>query len=149
MWQQGANNTTDATLLECLDNLVMMNRDPVASLRLCVLDRYVERGTISMGKIERVSDAVLILCKQHNKLTLQGTLTVGDPLIIMPTRMESECLGIQVEDDWVRRARVGDNVKVKLSAVGIEDVLKGFVICSQVDVCQAVTEFTAQVLAFQ
>jgi len=69
----------------------------------------------------------------------------GDKVIIMPTRTETKIEQIYVNDTVpVASAKVGENINVKLGGnVNVEDVCKGFVLCSA-PACPAVTKFTAQ-----
>ncbi|CAN0515889.1 unnamed protein product [Laminaria digitata] len=50
----GENNTAEGTLLELLDKLHMDDRHPERPLRVPVLDRYNDRGTMVLGKVEQV-----------------------------------------------------------------------------------------------
>lgn len=52
LYKAGENNTAEATLISCLDALHIEGRDPAAPLRIPVLDRYHDRGTIALGKVE-------------------------------------------------------------------------------------------------
>jgi peptide chain release factor subunit 3 len=68
MYSTGAHNTRTATLLSTLDSLLITNRNADAPLRMPVLDRYMERGCVVMGKIE------------------SGTIRVGDEIQVGPTK---------------------------------------------------------------
>merc|ERR1712160_201979 len=48
----GENNTTESTLIRQLDAIKIDGRDAAAPLRMPVMDRYNDRGTIAMGKVE-------------------------------------------------------------------------------------------------
>ncbi|CAM9836589.1 unnamed protein product [Choristocarpus tenellus] len=64
MVEGGENNTSQGTLLELLDKLHMDDRFALKPLRVPVLDRYTDRGTIALGK---------------------GTLRESDQVMLMPT----------------------------------------------------------------
>ena len=51
-YEAGDHNTTDPTLIGMLDNLKIEGRSAESPLRIPALDRYHERGTVVMGKVE-------------------------------------------------------------------------------------------------
>lgn len=111
-YTSGENNTSAPTLLQLLDTLEIKDRNPDAPLRIPVLDRYTDRGTIAMGKVE------------------SGVIRPGMKVIIMPTRAEYKVDEVWANEDPVSAARPGENVLVRLSGAKVEDVRKGFVICT-------------------
>jgi len=118
---KGENNTKIPTLLSLLDNLEIDGRNPDAPLRIPVLDRYTDRGTIAMGKVE------------------SGTIRPGMKVTMMPTRNKYKIEGVWANEEPVSAARPGENVLVKLGGCGTEDVLRGFVICTDPP-CRAVNK---------
>ena len=120
------NNTSAPTLFALLDSVEIKGRDAKAPLRIPVLDRYVDRGTIAMGKVE------------------SGVVRVGQKVIIMPTRNTYKVDGVWANENPVAAARPGENVLVKLAGAGVEDIRKGFVICTSPP-CRAVTKIIAQI----
>jgi peptide chain release factor subunit 3 len=125
LWQGGENNTSVPTLMGLLDSLEMKGRDPKAPLRVPVLDRYVDRGTIAMGKVE------------------SGVARVGSKVIIMPTRNVYKIDGVWANEVPVAAARPGENVLIKLSGAKVEDIQKGYVICSA-PACRSVARIICQ-----
>lgn len=123
---QGANNTTIPTLIGTLDAFTISDRSPDGPLRLPVLDRYVERGLVVMGKVE------------------SGTLRVNDEVGILPTRRKAVVESIYSGESKLKFALPGENVLIKFS-LNMEDVQKGFVISSLVKGCPAVNEFDVQI----
>lgn len=107
LYKAGENNTSEPTLISCLDALHIEGRDSSAPLRIPVLDRYHDRGTIALGKVE------------------SGQVKVGQKVTIMPTKNQYEVQAIFINDLPVRTAKPGENVKVKLGGAGVEDVQKG------------------------
>ena len=126
-YENGDNNTTSPTLMSLLDSLEMQGRDPNAPIRIPVLDRYTDRGTIAMGKVE------------------SGTIRPGMKITLMPTRNVYKVDAIWNDETPLASARPGENVLVKLSGAGMEDVQKGFVICSNPP-CRAVDKLICQIM---
>jgi len=124
-WKKGENNTKIPTLMGLLDSLEIEGRDPEAALRIPVLDRYTDRGTIAMGKVE------------------SGVLRVGSKVTLMPTRNVYKIDGVWANEIPVSAARPGENVLIKISGAGIEDVRKGYVICSNPP-CRSVAKIICQ-----
>eukprot|EP00560_Eucampia_antarctica_P003414 CAMPEP_0197831720 /NCGR_PEP_ID=MMETSP1437-20131217/11738_1 /TAXON_ID=49252 ORGANISM="Eucampia antarctica, Strain CCMP1452" /NCGR_SAMPLE_ID=MMETSP1437 /ASSEMBLY_ACC=CAM_ASM_001096 /LENGTH=589 /DNA_ID=CAMNT_0043434757 /DNA_START=112 /DNA_END=1881 /DNA_ORIENTATION=- len=123
----GDNNTNIPTLIGLLDSLVIKGRDPIAPLRIPVLDRYVDRGTIAMGKVE------------------SGVLRPGMKITMAPTRNKYKIDTVWVNEEPVSSARPGENVLIKLGGgCGTEDVLKGYVICSDPP-CRSVSKVICQI----
>jgi peptide chain release factor subunit 3 len=122
----GENNTSSPTLLSLLDSLSIQERDQNAPLRIPVLDRYSDRGTVAMGKVE------------------SGVVRAGMKVIVMPTRNTYKVDEVYCNEDLVSIARPGENVLIKLSGAKMEDIRKGFVICTDPP-CRAVSKIIAQV----
>lgn len=123
--KKAENNTSVPTLMGLLDSLEMKDRKPNDPVRIPVLDRYTDRGTIAMGKIE------------------SGTIKPGMKVIIMPTRNEYKVDSVWANETPVTAARPGENVLIKLANCGTEDILKGFVICSNPP-CRAVDKIICE-----
>ena len=106
------NNTSIPTLISLLDSLEISGRDAEGPLRVPVIERYNDRGTIAMGKVE------------------SGVVRPGMKVIVMPTKNKYKVDGVWANEDPVSGARPGENVLIKLNGAGLEDVRKGFVICT-------------------
>ncbi|XP_008784278.2 eukaryotic peptide chain release factor GTP-binding subunit ERF3A-like [Phoenix dactylifera] len=113
-------------LFEVLDSIAVPPRDPKGPLRMPIIDKYREMGTVVMGKIE------------------SGSIREGDSLLIMPNKANVKVLAIHCDENKVRCAGPGENVRVKLSGIEEEDILAGFVLSSIANPIGAVTEFNAQ-----
>jgi peptide chain release factor subunit 3 len=125
-YKNAENNTTAPTLLDLLDTLEIKDRDPTAPLRIPVLERYNDRGTIAMGKVE------------------SGVIRPGMKVALMPTRNTYKVDAVWANEDPVSSARPGENILIKLSGAGLEDVRKGFVICSDPP-CRAVDKIICKI----
>ena len=127
---QGENNTKEMTLIDCLDNLQMSEwRKPDGPLRIPVLDRYHERGTIVLGKVE------------------SGTLVVGRKVTVMPNKGIFRVGGIWIGDSEtvVKSAKPGENSRVKLDNCGPEQIAKGSVISNIEDPARISSKFDIQI----
>jgi peptide chain release factor subunit 3 len=125
-WTSGENNTSQPTLLSLLDSLEIQGRDPTAPLRIPILDRYTDRGTIAMGKVE------------------SGVVRPGMKVTLMPTRNVYKIDAVWANEDPVAAARPGENVLIKLNGAGTEDVRKGYVMCTNPP-CRAVDKIICQI----
>jgi len=125
-WQSDENNTKVSTLIGLLDSLEMKGRDATAPLRVPILDRYTDRGTIAMGKVE------------------SGVVRPGLKVTLMPTRAEFKVDSVWANEDPVAAARPGENILVKLSGASTDDIRKGFVMCTQ-PACRAVDKIICQI----
>lgn len=126
MYTSGENNTSSPTLMSLLDSLEMKGRDSTGPLRIPVLDRYVDRGTIAMGKVE------------------SGVVRPGMKVTVMPTRIRYKVDEVWANEDPVDGARPGENVLVKLNGAKVEDVRRGYVICSE-PACRSVDKLICQI----
>ncbi|KAL0927136.1 hypothetical protein M5K25_001295 [Dendrobium thyrsiflorum] len=114
------------SLFEVLDTIEIPPRDPKGPVRMPIIDKYKDMGTVVMGKIE------------------SGTIQENDNLLLMPNKAHVKVLAIYRDENKSRRAGPGENVRVKLSGVEEEDILAGFVLSSAVNPVHVVYEFNAQ-----
>ncbi|KAL3909095.1 MAG: hypothetical protein SGARI_002768 [Bacillariaceae sp.] len=126
LWTKDENNTNQPSLLKLLDSLEIKGRDPTAPLRIPVLDRYTDRGTIAMGKVE------------------SGIVRPGTKVTVMPTRNNYKIDAVWANEDPVAGARPGENVLLKINGAGTEDIRKGYVLCTDPP-CRAVDKIIAQI----
>ncbi|KAK9010014.1 hypothetical protein V6N11_036532 [Hibiscus sabdariffa] len=109
-----------------LDSIEVPLRDPKGPFRMPIIDKFKDMGTVVMGKVE------------------SGSICEGDSLLVMPNKAQVKVLAVYCDENKVRRAGPGENLRVRLSGVEEEDILAGFVLTSIVKTIPAVTEFTAQ-----
>ena len=105
-------------LLSVLENINIDGRDEKGELRVPILDKYVDRGVIAMGKVE------------------SGTLVTGQKIDLLPlgTTCEVQSLWIEDASEEGRLANVakpGENVRVRLKGINENDIHKGFVLCDE------------------
>ncbi|CAH9135105.1 unnamed protein product [Cuscuta epithymum] len=113
-------------LFEALDAVEVPPRDPKGPFRMPIIDKFKDMGTVVMGKVE------------------SGSVREGDSLLVMPNKAAVKVLAVFIDEDKVRRAGPGENLRVRVSGIEEEDILSGFVLCSVVKPVPAVTEFVAQ-----
>ncbi|WFD20741.1 translation termination factor GTPase eRF3 [Malassezia caprae] len=114
-------------LLTFLDSLDMGDRKMSASLKMPVSEKYADMGTYVVGKLE------------------SGRMKKGDSLVLMPNKTSVEVLAIFSEvDEEVTAAVSGDNVRVKLKGVELDEVQAGFVLTDPNDPVHVVRRFEAQ-----
>ncbi|KAH7678736.1 Protein-synthesizing GTPase protein [Dioscorea alata] len=113
-------------LFEVLDSIQVPLRDPNGPLRMPIIDKYKDMGTVVMGKVE------------------SGSIQEGDNLLIMPNKAQVKVVAVYCDEDKVTRAGPGENLRVKLSGVEEEEILTGFVLSSIASSVPATFEFKAQ-----
>ncbi|GJV68400.1 eukaryotic peptide chain release factor GTP-binding subunit ERF3A [Tanacetum coccineum] len=113
-------------LFNALDAIEVPLRDPKGPFRMPIFDKFKDMGTVVMGKVE------------------SGSVREGNSLWIMPNKVQVKVLAIYIDDDKVRSAGPGENLRVRVSGIEDEDILSGFVLSSIEKPIAAVHEFTAQ-----
>ncbi|KAJ4713485.1 Elongation factor [Melia azedarach] len=113
-------------LFEALDAIEVPQRDPKGPFRMPIIDKFKDMGTVVMGKIE---------C---------GSVHEGDSLLVMPNKAQVKVVAIYCDENKVRHAGPGENVRVRISGIEEEDIISGFVLSSIAKPIAAVTEFFAQ-----
>ncbi|KAF7457918.1 putative elongation factor Tu [Cryptosporidium felis] len=123
------------TLFEILDRQLTVpdrssGNDNSEVVRIPLLDGYRDNGVVAMGKIEL------------------GTIRCGDNLIVMPNRTKVKIQSIYLgeESDEYAWSGPGENVRLKLLNIDEDSLSKGFVLCSQDNLCPVVKRFKAQLL---
>ncbi|KAH8066945.1 hypothetical protein JL721_7938 [Aureococcus anophagefferens] len=106
--------------------LVVINKMDDPTVQWKKKSATTTRGTMVMGKVE------------------SGRIAKGMKLTIMPTKQEVKVEQVYVNETTpVFSAKPGENVSFKVSGAAIEEICKGFVLCSA-PVCRAVNKFTCQ-----
>lgn len=117
------------TLMEILEAVEVPERDDKGAIRIPVLDKMKDRGMDIFGKVD------------------SGRIDLGTQVMIMPYKMSAEIAMIRNTDDQlVKYAKAGENVKLRLKGLENEDlVYKGCVMCSPSDLCPVFQTFEAEV----
>ncbi|KAA8542779.1 hypothetical protein F0562_023931 [Nyssa sinensis] len=118
-------------LFEALDAVEVPPRDPKGPFRLPIIDKFKDMGTVVMGKVE------------------SGSVCEGDNLLVMPNKAQVKVLAIYCNENKVRWAGPGENLRVRLSGIEEDDILSGFVLSSIAKPIAAVYEFVAQLQIFE
>eukprot|EP00762_Andalucia_godoyi_P001620 ANDGO_00266.mRNA.1 Eukaryotic peptide chain release factor GTP-binding subunit len=117
------------SLIEVLENLKAPERLVNAPVRFVVTEKYKEMGgSMVLGKLET------------------GVITVGKKLMVNPTGAPCEVFGIFIDTNEILQAEPGDNVRLGLKGVDVDDLHAGYVLTSPEYVMPAVTKFEAQLM---
>jgi peptide chain release factor subunit 3 len=120
-WFQGK------TLFETLDSIPLPLRNETDAFRLPVIDRYKTKSVIASGKLEK------------------GIIREGDQIIVMPSGKTGAIQSIFVDENKIRRAVPGDNIRVALSGIDLADITSGSVICPINKPCDVATRVIGRV----
>ncbi|KAI4151822.1 MAG: hypothetical protein LQ340_003266 [Diploschistes diacapsis] len=120
------------SLLEYLDNLQSLERKLNAPFMMPVSGKYRDMGTMIEGKIEA------------------GIIKKGTTYTMMPNREDVSISALYGEtEDEIPQGSCGDQVRVRLRGIEEEDILPGFVLCSQKRLVHCVSAFEAQIVLLE
>jgi len=122
---------TGLPLIPYLDQLATIKRDASAPLRMPIVDRYKDMGVIVLGKLEA------------------GTVTKAQQLVLQPNKKKVKVSSILRDETEVTTAEAGENVKLRLDGVEEDEISKGFVLCSSVNLCNSSDVFVAQIMIIE
>uniref|UniRef100_A0A8B9J2D5 G1 to S phase transition 1 n=1 Tax=Amazona collaria TaxID=241587 RepID=A0A8B9J2D5_9PSIT len=111
-----------------LDNLPNFNRSVDGPIRLPIVDKYKDMGTVVLGKLE------------------SGSICKGQQLVMMPNKHNVEVLGILSDDVETDSVAPGENLKIRLKGIEEEEILPGFILCDLNNLCHSGRTFDAQAL---
>ena len=117
--------------IETLESLPSLSRSSTGPVRMPIIDKYKDMGTVVMGKIE------------------SGMIRLNDKLCVMPNKVKVEVANIYCEEDEADSAVCGENVKLKLKGIEEEEISSGFVLCDVKELCQVARMFDAQVVILE
>ncbi|XP_072311696.1 eukaryotic peptide chain release factor GTP-binding subunit ERF3A isoform X1 [Eucyclogobius newberryi] len=110
--------------LDSLPNFTRSNDGPV---RLPIVDKYKDMGTVILGKLE------------------SGCISKAQQLVMMPNRHTVEVLSLLSDDVETDDATPGENLKLRLKGIEEEEILPGFILCSPDNLCHSGRTFDAQI----
>lgn len=99
-WERGS-------LIQTLDELPPMSFEQSQPFRMPIIDRYIDRGLMVLGKIE------------------YGRMAIGDRLLVQPGRTQVRVSKIYQDETEVNAAVAGENIRVKLSGADDNTVQRG------------------------
>lgn len=119
------------SLIDYFDTLPPCSRALDKPLRMPVVDRYKDMGTILLGKVE------------------SGVVAKNDNILLMPNRVQVKIMQLWSYDEDADEAHPGENVKMKVSGVEEEDVSPGFVLCPLDSPCSTGRTFDAKIVILE
>uniref|UniRef100_H2ZWY2 G1 to S phase transition 1 n=1 Tax=Latimeria chalumnae TaxID=7897 RepID=H2ZWY2_LATCH len=114
-----------------LDNLPNFNRSVDGPVRLPIVDKYKDMGTVVLGKLE------------------SGSICKGQQLVMMPNKHTVEVLGLLSDDVETECAGPGENLKLRLKGIEEEEILPGFILCDLNNLCHSGRTFDAQIVIIE
>ncbi|XP_060028941.1 eukaryotic peptide chain release factor GTP-binding subunit ERF3A isoform X2 [Erinaceus europaeus] len=114
-----------------LDNLPNFNRSADGPIRLPIVDKYKDMGTVVLGKLE------------------SGSICKGQQLVMMPNKHNVEVLGILSDDVETDSVAPGENLKIRLKGIEEEEILPGFILCDLNNLCHSGRTFDAQIVIIE
>ncbi|XP_067407179.1 eukaryotic peptide chain release factor GTP-binding subunit ERF3A isoform X1 [Emydura macquarii macquarii] len=114
-----------------LDNLPNFNRSVDGPIRLPIVDKYKDMGTVVLGKLE------------------SGSICKGQQLVMMPNKHNVEVLGILSDDVETESVAPGENLKIRLKGIEEEEILPGFILCDPNNLCHSGRTFDAQIVIIE
>ncbi|CAB1313091.1 unnamed protein product [Coregonus sp. 'balchen'] len=94
-----------------LDSLPSFNRITDGPVRLPIVDKYKDMGTVILGKLE------------------SGSIAKAQQLVMMPNRHTVEVLSLLSDEVETDEAVPGENLKLRLKGIEEEEILPGFILC--------------------
>ncbi|KAG2456036.1 ERF3A factor, partial [Polypterus senegalus] len=111
-----------------LDSLPNFNRSSDGPVRLPIVDKYKDMGTVILGKLE------------------SGSICKSQQLVMMPNKHNVEVLSLLSDDVETEYAGPGENLKLRLKGIEEEEILPGFILCNAENLCHSGRTFDAQAL---
>jgi len=110
------------TLFAALDQIPAPIRNENDAFRLPVIDKYKTKSIVASGKLEK------------------GIIREGDALVVMPSGSKGSVISMHSEENIIRRAVPGDNIRIILKGVEYTEITTGSVICPASDPCHVATK---------
>ncbi|KAM5221710.1 eukaryotic peptide chain release factor GTP-binding subunit ERF3B isoform 1-T1 [Ctenodactylus gundi] len=122
---------TGLPFIPYLDNLPNFNRSMDGPIRLPIVDKYKDMGTVVLGKLE------------------SGSIFKGQQLVMMPNKHNVEVLGILSDDTETDFVAPGENLKIRLKGIEEEEILPGFILCEPSNLCHSGRTFDVQIVIIE
>uniref|UniRef100_A0A672QD60 Pyridoxal-dependent decarboxylase domain-containing protein 1 n=2 Tax=Sinocyclocheilus grahami TaxID=75366 RepID=A0A672QD60_SINGR len=114
-----------------LDSLPNFSRSSDGPVRLPIVDKYKDMGTVILGKLE------------------SGSISKAQQLVMMPNRHTVELLSLLSDDVETDDAGPGENLKLRLKGIEEEEILPGFILCNAENLCHTGRTFDAQIVIIE
>nr|AAH77825.1 Gspt2-prov protein [Xenopus laevis] len=114
-----------------LDSLPNFNRSVDGPVRLPIVDKYKDMGTVILGKLE------------------SGCICKGQQLVMMPNKHTVEVLSLLSDEVETELVAPGENLKLRLKGIEEEEILPGFILCDPNNVCHSGRTFDAQIVIIE
>ncbi|MGH0130126.1 UNVERIFIED_CONTAM: hypothetical protein FKN15_041177 [Acipenser sinensis] len=114
-----------------LDSLPNFNRSSNGPVRLAIVDKYKDMGTVVLGKLE------------------SGCISKAQQLVMMPNKHTVEVLSLLSDDVETDDASPGENLKLRLKGIEEEEILPGFILCNAENLCHSGRTFDAQIVIIE
>uniref|UniRef100_A0A8C5CDP3 Tr-type G domain-containing protein n=1 Tax=Gadus morhua TaxID=8049 RepID=A0A8C5CDP3_GADMO len=114
-----------------LDSLPSLRRSNDGPVRLAIVDKYKDMGTVILGKLE------------------SGVICKAQQLVMMPNRHTVEVLSLLSDDVETDEAVPGENLKLRLKGIEEEEILPGFILCNPDNLCHSGKTFDAQIVIIE
>ncbi|KAL1766143.1 eukaryotic peptide chain release factor GTP-binding subunit ERF3B [Sigmodon hispidus] len=122
---------TGLPFIPYLDSLPNFNRSIDGPIRLPIVDKYKDMGTVVLGKLE------------------SGSIYKGQQLVMMPNKHNVEVLGIVSDDAETDYVAPGENLKIRLKGIEEEEILPGFILCEPSNLCHSGRTFDVQIVIIE
>nr|XP_020476024.1 eukaryotic peptide chain release factor GTP-binding subunit ERF3A [Monopterus albus] len=122
---------TGLPFISHLDSLPIFTRSSDGPVRLPIVDKYKDMGTVILGKLE------------------SGSISKAQQLVMMPNRHTVEVLSLLSDDVETDDASPGENLKLRLKGIEEEEILPGFILCSPDNLCHSGRTFDAQIVIIE
>ncbi|XP_056433131.1 eukaryotic peptide chain release factor GTP-binding subunit ERF3A [Gadus chalcogrammus] len=122
---------TGLPFISHLDSLPSFTRSRDGPVRLPIVDKYKDMGTVILGKLE------------------SGSISKAQQLVMMPNRHTVEVLSLLSDDVETDDADPGENLKLRLKGIEEEEILPGFILCNAENLCHSGRTFDAQIVIIE
>ncbi|XP_037054763.1 eukaryotic peptide chain release factor GTP-binding subunit ERF3B [Peromyscus leucopus] len=122
---------TGLPFIPYLDSLPNFSRSVDGPIRLPIVDKYKDMGTVVLGKLE------------------SGSIFKGQQLVMMPNKHNVEVLGIVSDDTETDFVAPGENLKIRLKGIEEEEILPGFILCEPSNLCHSGRTFDVQIVIIE
>ncbi|KAM9305959.1 eukaryotic peptide chain release factor GTP-binding subunit ERF3A isoform 2-T2 [Gastrophryne carolinensis] len=122
---------TGLPFIPYLDSLPNFNRSMDGPVRLPIVDKYKDMGTVILGKLE------------------SGSIAKGQQLVMMPNKHTVEVLSLLSDEVETELVAPGENLKLRLKGIEEEEILPGFILCDPNNLCHSGRTFDAQIVIIE